>query len=165
MPACGHPSCVARSLGQLADGDERDAPGLAGQPGPQRIGQAAAEAGRSDVGIQGDEAHARPERREAYRSARNSSQSRSESNSPGRAISSTEVTGWTPWRRASSSTGTSPAAADSDAGSLCSEDMITTLTRLPFSHSQCRTGRTARPARMAIARTWHSPGADNPGPA
>ena len=89
---------------------------------------------RGDVSIEDDEAHARPERRDAYRSARNSSQSWSESNSPGRAISSTEVTGRTPWRRASSSTGTSPVASGAVAGSLCSDDMITTSLTFLFSH-------------------------------
>ena len=42
------------------------------QPGPQRIGQATAQAGGGDVGIEDDEAHARSARRDAYRSATNS---------------------------------------------------------------------------------------------
>jgi len=138
---------------ELTDGVECDAPGLAGQPDPQRVGQAAAEAGRGDIGIEDDEAHARPERRDAYRSARNSSQSWSESNSPGRAISSTEVIGPIPWRRASSSTGTSPAASGAAAGSLCSDDMITTSLAFSFSHDQRCIRWKTQPRRLAVFST------------
>lgn len=69
----GRPSVPQHGpLGELTDGDERDAPGLARQPGSQRISQATAQAGGGDVGIEDDEAHATSARRDAYRSARNS---------------------------------------------------------------------------------------------
>lgn len=121
-------------LGQFAHRHKRDAPGLTRQPGAQRIIQAPARACRRDVGVQDDEAYARPERREAYRSARNASHSPSESNSPGRAMSSTDSAGRTPWRRASSSTGTSSAAGRTGSDSRMSRRHRRHPPAGPFSH-------------------------------
>src|ERR1035441_457384 len=66
-------------------------------------------------------------------------------------MSFTDSTGLTPWRRASSSTGTSSGAGGTGVGSLCSDDMITTSLVFSSAHDQ---GIYAPPECSPTTRGW-----------
>src|SRR5579875_588127 len=124
------PAPQGAPLHQLPDRDEGNGHRVPGQPRPQSVGQAPPQRERGYVGVQDDQAHGRLARREAYRSARNSSSSSSDSHTPGKASSSTEPIGWTPCRRTCSSAGTCGAGGGAGAYSALL-DMAISLQSVP----------------------------------